>query len=146
MYCYNEAMDFPENYRTRNFSLWEVVHRCELVEDPLIWDIGKIALGYIQGLRDAVSEYSNASVPLIITSGYRSPEYNRKIGGSPNSYHMWRKSENRVVWALDIKSTVLEPAKLYEVVKDCVNGETYLHKRYGFVHLAPYGPDQEWVQ
>lgn len=25
--------------------------------------------------------------PMIINSGYRSPKYNRKIGGSPNSHH-----------------------------------------------------------
>lgn len=139
-------MAFPENIRTRNFSLWEVVHRCELVEDDLIWDIGKVALGYIQCLRDALSERYEAQIPLVITSGYRSPKYNKQIGGSPNSYHMWRKSKNGIIWALDIKSLVLPAPDLYNIVKDYVQGETYLHKRYNFVHIAPNGPDQEWVQ
>jgi len=29
-----------------------------------------------------------ASIPLVITSGYRSPEHNEKVGGTPNSSHL----------------------------------------------------------
>jgi len=27
-------------------------------------------------------------VPITITSGYRDPEHNKRVGGSPNSYHI----------------------------------------------------------
>ena len=36
----------------------------------------------LQDLRDRVG------APVNITSGYRSPEYNKRIGGSPNSQHI----------------------------------------------------------
>ena len=31
-------------------------------------------------------------LPMIVTSGYRTPKYNQKIGGSPNSAHMFGKA------------------------------------------------------
>lgn len=34
---------------------------------------------------------------ITITSGYRTPEYNRRIGGAPNSYHMRGKAVDFVV-------------------------------------------------
>ncbi len=37
---------------------------------------------------DMLEELRNeVGFPLIVSSGYRTPEYNKKIGGSPQSYH-----------------------------------------------------------
>lgn len=46
--------------------------------------------------------------PLIITSGYRCPEHNKKVGGAPNSYHLYGK-------AADI--AVPNKAERYKLVK-----------------------------
>lgn len=46
------------------------------------------------------------NAPVRITSGYRSPSYNRKIGGSRNSYHMRGM-------AADIKVEGVAPSQVY---------------------------------
>lgn len=38
-------------------------------------------------LRIVSSIRNQIGVPIIITSGYRCPEHNKKVGGHPNSYH-----------------------------------------------------------
>jgi uncharacterized protein YcbK (DUF882 family) len=127
------------SYRARNFTVDEVIHRGGGF-DPRLMPIAYTAMGYIQAIRDQLA------VPIIITSGYRSPSYNQSIGGSPNSYHQWRYDQNgNMVWALDIASPSLDSSELYERVRSIVVGETYLHERFNFVHLAPYGNDEEWI-
>lgn len=37
------------------------------------------------GILERIRNYFNA--PVIINSGYRTPNWNVKVGGSPNSYH-----------------------------------------------------------
>ena len=130
-----------KNIVTRNFKLSDVVHS-PLEDLPLeLYPIACIALGYIQALRDTLK------VPIVITSGYRSPSRNQAIGGSANSMHMWRfDKDGKPIFALDIMVPPSMPAaKLYELVKPLVQGETYLHRKLQFVHIAPYGVDEEWV-
>ena len=47
--------------------------------------------------------------PIIITSGYRSPELNRKVGGSPTSNHL-------TGCAVDIRVAGIEQAMRYAVI------------------------------
>ncbi len=47
--------------------------------------------------------------PIIITSGYRSPELNRKVGGSPTSNHL-------TGCAVDIRVYGIEQAMRYAVI------------------------------
>ena len=45
----------------------------------------------LQKLRDLVKK------PIIINSGYRTPDYNKKIGGVPNSQHIQGKASDIVI-------------------------------------------------
>ena len=47
--------------------------------------------------------------PIIINSGYRSPELNKKVGGSPNSNHL-------TGCAVDIRVAGIEQALRYTVI------------------------------
>ena len=47
--------------------------------------------------------------PIIINSGYRSPQLNRKIGGAPNSNHL-------TGCAVDIRTSGMEQAICYAAI------------------------------
>lgn len=67
-------------------------------------------------------------VPLIVLSGYRSPEHNTKVGGAKDSQHMKGT-------AVDVSVTNVDPEKLIAAALEL--GFTWI-KRYpanGFVHL-----------
>ena len=53
--------------------------------------------------------YSDGSHPIVINSGYRSEEVNRKVGGSPTSNHL-------TGCAVDIKVFGIEEALRYAVI------------------------------
>ena len=52
---------------------------------------------------------SDTEEPIIITSGYRSPELNKKVGGSPTSNHL-------TGCAVDIRVAGIEQAMRYAVI------------------------------
>lgn len=68
----------PETlWRWANFSPEEIAYR----GDGMI-RINEKALDKLQALRDQLG------VPLIVHSAYRSPDYNRKVGGAKRSMHL----------------------------------------------------------
>lgn len=89
-------------------------------------------LKLLQELRNAVGE------PLIINSAYRNPEYNKKIGGSPNSQHMLGKAVDISVHNLD-----LTPEELAEKAKEI--GFDGIGIYNNFVHVDVRGYPAFWV-
>lgn len=74
--------------------------------------------------------------PLTVTSGYRTKEVNRAVGGSPTSHHMKGM-------AADITTgNVIDNRRLYQLVQDLGLPFTQLiGKKYGFrwIHIG-YNP------
>ena len=92
-----------------NFSLSEF--RCKdgtEVPDELLDNVRLLAKN-LQVLRDEIGK------PIIIISGYRSPKYNRRIGGARKSQHMSAK-------AADIKVPGMSPdevkAAIVKLIKE----------------------------
>ena len=76
----------PDNdfYATKNFSWQELlVNQSDLPSLEVLNNLLKIAV-ILQKYRNTVFENS----AITITSGWRSSEYNRKIGGAADSFHI----------------------------------------------------------
>lgn len=52
--------------------------------------------------------------PITITSGYRSPEHNKAVGGEPNSYHMKGM-------AADFQVKGVSPKRVYELLNEMMD-------------------------
>lgn len=73
------------------------------------------------------------NAPINVTSGYRTPTYNRKVGGATNSYHV-------VGCACDTYSNKIKPltlAKIYELLGAKGIGY-YSLQRFVHVDMRPY--------
>jgi hypothetical protein len=66
---------------------------------------------YYKGRKEAAEpeEAEEAEEPIVITSGYRSPEVNRAVGGSPTSNHL-------TGCAVDIRCAGVEQAIRYAAI------------------------------
>ena len=64
---------------------------------------------WLEALRTRYNNLYGEDEPIIINSGYRSPEVNKKVGGAPNSNHL-------TGCAADIKVFGIEQAMRYAVI------------------------------
>lgn len=65
---------------------------------------------------------------LTVTSGYRSPEHNREVGGAPNSYHT--RGTPAAPGAIDVGGPADKLTQLFEQIKQMFQGrinELYLN-------------------
>ena len=94
---------------TKNFKKEEFDSKdgAEMPKDVL--ENIKLLAKYVQLIRNEVG------VPLVINSGYRSPQHNAKVGGVKNSYHVQGK-------AGDLKPKGITSKQLYDVIIKLIKG------------------------
>ena len=120
---------------TPNFVLREF--RCKDgtdVPDDLMDNV-KLLCENLQVLRDHIGK------PIRVISGYRSPKYNRRIGGARRSQHMLAK-------AADIKVSGMTPSEVKEVIVQLIK-EGKMHKGgiglyTTFTHYDVRGRNARW--
>jgi len=120
---------------TKNFNLSEF--RCRDGSDvpvELMDNVVELAEN-LQVLREHVSR------PVSIISGYRSPTYNKKIGGARRSQHMSAK-------AADIKIKDLTPAEIKDIIVSLIKEGKMKSGGIGlyttFVHYDVRGRNARW--
>lgn len=105
-------------YLTKNFKVSEFA--CKDGSDEIPIDMKLV--DWLQQIRD----HFGASV--TITSGYRSPSHNKKIGGASNSYHLYGRAADIVVAGHTPKEVAQYAASIG------VRG-IELNAPYGYVHI-----------
>lgn len=114
----------PSDWKWKNFTPKELA--CK--GDGLII-INEDTFNRLQMFREKIG------VPFTPNSVYRSKEYNKKVGGEPNSYHM--KS-----MAIDVPITDRMPrALIHKIAKEC--GFKGFGDYNTFVHIDT-GPARYW--
>jgi len=89
----------------------------------------------LQQIRDIVC------VPIEVTSGYRSPEHNKEVGGVSNSQHLYGK-------ASDIQVEHYKPREIYNLLNEMMNNGEIIQGGLGlydtFVHYDIRGYRARW--
>ena len=126
MRVYEHYNDYPMSaWRWPSFSPQEIACRgdAKLAVD-------EAAMDKLQALRNRLG------TPLIVNSAYRSPEYNRRIGGATRSMHMQAK-------AFDISMANHDPAIFEAAAREVGFTGFGFYQRNNFMHIDT-GPAREW--
>jgi uncharacterized protein YcbK (DUF882 family) len=75
--------------------------------------------------------------PITISSGYRSPAHNAKVGGSPTSQHMGGK-------AADIQIAGIAPQRVYDYMDKVIGWHGGLGLYPTFVHIDVRRERKRW--
>lgn len=120
---------------TKNFNIVEFAcHDGSPVPDELIPNVQELA-NNIQVLRDEIGE------ALHVNSGYRTPSYNKQVGGKPLSQHLKAKASDLTCKSLTPKQLAAKIEKLIAAKKMKQGG---LGIYPGFVHYDIRGTKARW--
>lgn len=129
---------------TKNFNISEF--RCKDgsdVPDELENNVQELA-NNLQVIRDKFCLELGVNMPLIILSGYRSPEHNKKVKGAKNSQHLLAKASDIT---LKDKSLLQH---LYILIKELIDTEEIkaggitFYRDKNFIHYDIRGVKVTW--
>jgi len=120
---------------TNNFSLSEFDCKDGSKMPPEVFNNILLLVKELQTLRDFIGK------PITINSGYRSPEYNKKIGGASRSQHLLGK-------AADIRVEGVSPRELRGVIEELIKDGRLSFKGIGaysnFIHVDIRSKKARW--
>jgi len=118
--------DFPADlWKWQNFTPAEMACRGDGVLRIDVESMDKL-----QALRDMLDK------PLYINSAYRSPSYNKRIGGAARSQHMYAK-------AFDVSMANHDPILFEAAARRCGFTGFGYYPESGFMHIDT-GPARSW--
>jgi uncharacterized protein YcbK (DUF882 family) len=120
---------------SKNFSLWEFKCRDGTGVPDDLMDNVKLLCENLQVLREYIGK------PIRVISGYRSPKYNRRIGGAKRSQHMVAK-------AADIKIAGMTPKEVKDTIVMLIKDGKMMKGGIGlyrtFTHYDVRGRNARW--
>lgn len=120
---------------SKNFSLEEFASKDGATTPAEVIDNLRELAKNLQVLRDYVAK------PIKISSGYRSPEHNKSVGGVANSQHVKGK-------AADIKIDGMTPAQVADTIESFIQAGKMKQGGIGiypnFVHYDTRGKKARW--
>ena len=134
--------EFISGLSLRHFSPGEIAGQAERVRGGVMNSLPPEPLwsGIVETLWIADMVRHQGGIPLIITSAYRSPAYNRAVGGAPRSQHM----ENTALDLIPIDGGV---GKLFDAFKQIRKARGFkggVGRYADFIHLDTRGTNATW--
>lgn len=131
----NKESEFAKNMQlTKDFNLSEFTRNGNDLPIELLDNMKELTRN-LQVLRDYLNE------PILVNSGYRSPAYNKKIGGAKNSMHTQGK-------ASDIRVKSKTPVQLHAIIEQLISDGKMKQGGLGlystFVHYDVRGTKARW--
>lgn len=126
---------------SRNFTLAELTVSQEAARSGLpnkpnadqVERLRRLCAEVLQPLRDALR------CPVVVTSGYRSPTINRRIGGSVSSQHCRGEAADLIVPGMEPAEVVARIHKLALPVDQCIEEfGRWVHVSHGPRHRRQY--------
>ena len=117
--------DFPKSaWRWPNFSAGEVACR----DGSLM--VNESSMDKLQALREKLGK------PILLNSAYRSPPYNRRIGGASRSQHLKAR-------AFDVRMSNHDPQAFEDAAREVGFTGFGFYPKSGFMHIDT-GRPREW--
>lgn len=123
-----------------HFWKWEFRCPCKKCAHKKV-KVSPLLLSKLERMIMIIDESADVHIPVTVLSGNRCKEYNKKIGGHPNSAHI-PKPEGQ---AADIKVKGITPIEL-GLIAEKVGGLRIGIARWGcHVDVRPPSPSRFWV-
>lgn len=113
------------NFRFSEFETTSTGLNNSIPEDKKAWIVALVQ-EILQPLRDEIG-------PIVITSGYRSPEVNTRIGGSPTSQHMKGQAADFYPVNMTRKAAFIHLFNSQYPIRQCI---LYPENQGNFIHVS----------
>lgn len=130
-------MKLSKNFTLEEFTASDTARRFGLdnTPSPAIVSVLRETAAQMETVRAILCEEAQRDIPIIITSGFRAPAVNRKVGSGPKSAHVRGRG---VDWRAPAFGTPLKCARAIEAARKAgrIDYDQIIHEFASWVHLG----------